>query len=228
MAETLESGQNAGAQDLTNQDASAGGTSTSFDVKALAEALKPYIAEEVSRAAQSQKDKRIGKMEGKVSDFEAQLARMKELVSEGWSEKQALRLMQSGIVGMTEPVDESELPQKSEKVNSQFATSVETTKVIELLGLDPNDPEVLRATLGTKDPLAGLIDVAAARKQKAAQQTNPAQLMGSGGGEQAKVDLQSRYREEVSKIARGDTDAQWKIIQKYRKMARDLKVEPPA
>lgn len=199
--QSLESGQNAGTPGQTNPGASAEGASPSLDVKALAEALKPYIADVVTRATQSQKDRRIGKMEGKVSDFEAQLARMNELVGEGWSQKQALRLMQSGIVEATNTDEEPAASQKPAQVSAQSVTSVEATKVIDVLGLDANDPDVLRATLGAKDPIPGLIELASARKAKAAQPPNPATIMGSGGGAASSETLDT-LTEELTRLMR--------------------------
>src|SRR4030065_32685 len=66
---------------------------SAVDVEALKKALRPVIAEEVAKSDQSIKDKRIAKLQGSVDEFQSQLAKLKELMGDGLSERQALREM---------------------------------------------------------------------------------------------------------------------------------------
>ena len=55
--------------------------------------LRTFITEEVKRAGQSVKDKRIAQLQGSVDDFEARLTRLQELQGKGMNQDQALLYM---------------------------------------------------------------------------------------------------------------------------------------
>ncbi len=187
--ENTESGQVAGAAGQPNQQASqTSGTSTSsVDVEALKGVLIPFITEEVAKQSQSIKDKRIAKLSG---DVKSVLSRLDELTSEGWSQKQAIRLMEieerQQLAGHDDQEVEAEVPVKGKTGTQTQPAGVDTAALVKLIGLDANSPEVLAVIRDHSDDtlaqLSALTDLG--QKKRAVQQApaNAAQIMSSGGG----------------------------------------------
>lgn len=200
-----ESGLPGGTADA-NQNASTGsGTPTSVDVEALAKALEPRLEALVDRRFQSGKDKRIAKMEGRQDGFESQLARLKELQGEGFTEKAALRMMKMEGEPDGQSLDQSgegATPQGRAGSQPQASGANYADSLIAALGLPVNDAEVLRVRAG-EDPIqvvTQLTNLAQRRKQTTPVAPNPAALMPTTGGSSvpAPDDLESLTAELTS------------------------------
>jgi hypothetical protein len=158
-----------------------------MDADALRKALGPLIDEAVTRRTQSDKDKRIGKLESKVTDFESQMARFTKLKEELGNEKLAHLYMKIEDQGLV-PADEVSQTGASQKKTTQAGMSPETTKLMQqltnTLGLDANDPEVTEVL--RQNEFSAQVDllVTLADRRKKAQEApaNPAQQMPVGGG----------------------------------------------
>jgi hypothetical protein len=142
--------------------------SSDINIKALAEALKPIIADEVERRTQSTKDKRISKLQGAVDGFESKLAKLDELMQSGLSKNEALWRMK------VEDRLEQGLPaeQTTEPVGKQARETSESDvieAVLKASGLEANSPEVTEILRSTDDPMEQIgkfAALAARRKQK--------------------------------------------------------------
>jgi hypothetical protein len=158
-----------------------------LDAEALRKALKPLIEEEVSRRTQSDKDKRIGKLESKVTDFESQLARFTQLKEELGNEKLAHLYMKMEDQGLN-PAAEVVEANASQNRTTQAGTPTETEKLTQALigqlGLSANDPEVTEGLRIDDFTTQASYYLTLADKRKKAQDApaNPAQTMPTGGG----------------------------------------------
>lgn len=225
-----ESNSSAGGVLPGTQPSAGNVSSPSGDVDALVKALLPHIAREVERTVQSSKDKRIGKLEGQVGDFAEQLARLKAIQAEGFTEQQALRLMR------LETSPDASAPAEPAKVqgSTQPAPNVDTQAVIAAMGFDPGGAEVTEVVRQYADPLAQIAALAA-RKQAQSQpkQPNPATLqpVGVGGGTPtvSQDALMREYREMTAKIPPGQQGVKARFDAKLaiRKKAAEAGVQSP-
>jgi hypothetical protein len=146
------------------------------DVTAIAEALKPIIAKEVERLTQSQKDKRIAKLQGTVDGFSEQLVEFRKWTERGKSDEEALLLMQMSRLG--QPIEPAATqggaaPQPAEP-------GVDTKTLLVATGLEESDPQVVELLRRNAGP-GEYITLAARRKMQPAP--NPAAVMPTGGGQ---------------------------------------------
>ena len=180
-ADVTESGQEGGAEEQPSPQPSPNADSqstSSVDVKAFAEALMPFIKEEISKGTQSTKDKRIQKLTNQMDGFESQLAEFNDLVGKGLSETDALWRMkvESQLKMNAAP------PEETIGNQSTPTASVETQAILKQLGLDENNPEVTKVLRESKDlaaQLASFINLSTSQKQT---EPNPAAVQPSGGG----------------------------------------------
>lgn len=213
------------------QSSQAGGSSTSLDVEALAKALQPHIRAEVERTQQSVKDKRIGKLEGQVSDFAEQLAKLKALQAEGWTEQQAMRLMQ--LDNLAQPSQEAGPPKP--QGSGVAVPGVEAQAVIKAMGYDMGGEEVTRVLREhPNDAVAQVNALANLRVQAATQvrQPNPAQVMSAGSGQSIGItteSLKADYDKLTEKLPRGVQGLQGRVDAKIaiQKKAREAGVQSP-
>ena len=204
-----ESGPPEGTPDA-NQVASPGtGTTTSVDVEALAKALEPKLQALVDQRFQSGKDKRIAKIEGRQDGFESQLARLKELQGEGFTEKAALRMMKLESEPQEPPEQFVDTATPAGKSGTQpQASSGGYAELLTAFGLTANDAEVV-AALDSNDfssTVARLTSITNKRKQPAAVAPNPASVMPTTGGSgvPAPDDLDS-LTAELTRLMRNPT-----------------------
>lgn len=174
---------------MSNQDVSAeSGQQNSPDVEALVSKLLEHplftkaVEEMAERKAQSTKDRRFSKMETEQGSFKEQLAKLKELQEEGWSEKQALRFMET-----EQPLAKTEPGTPERKADTQPKAASTDTMALLLgqLELDANDPKVIEAMRVNSDELtkmSALITVAADKRARKNQPANPAAVAVPTGG----------------------------------------------
>lgn len=179
----MESVPTSGAQGVPTPDASpAGGQPTSaIDVKAIAEALRPIIQEEVARSGQSVKDKRIARLQ---DDVDKALARYDELLREGLTPARAKRelALDQLLEGRLDNSDGVAPTQQAVGSRPAQATP-DHTALLSSLGLDPNSPEVLAVAREGGDYASQVGRFAALAAQRKAQPApNPAQQVPVGGG----------------------------------------------
>jgi hypothetical protein len=158
-----------------------------LDAEALRKALGPLIDEAVSRRTQSDKDKRIGKLELKVTDFESQLARFEKLKEELGNEKLAHLYMKMEDQGLSPTAEVSEggaSQKKATLAGTQSGTEGLTQALIGALNLDANDAEVTAALRENEFTAQAnmLLSLSARRKKATDAPANPAAQMPVGGG----------------------------------------------
>ena len=171
---------------------------SAVDVEALKVALRPIIAEEL-RSVQALKDKRLGQLLGPKDDFEdfqSRLAKLKELTSDGLSEKQALREMKLDEVLARLGVDQP-APAPSVSGNTAQPAVEETVSLfLQEVKLDPNSPEItaeLRKGGTPTEQITRLAKLAILKGSARQIEPNPAAVMSTGGGQAvpAEDDLES-------------------------------------
>ena len=233
----MESGQQVGgARGTPGSDASqaAGTQPSAIDVKALAEALRPIVAEEVERRGQSVKDKRIAKIQATQDEL---LARYDNLLKEGLSPARARREL------LIDHVLEQQLGREDEPVSPakagthQQVASPDTTAWLKSVGLTDTDPDVVAAYRDHGDEpgqlAQQLLNITAKRQQVQQRPANPAQVLSGGGGVTvsgvSKQSLQAEYDALNKTIPRGEyaIKARGQLKDAIRKKARDAGVESP-
>lgn len=183
MDDNMEYVSSGGTADPPGQPASPGGAPPSaVDAEALAKALEPTLKRLVEQQWQSGKDSRIAKLTGKVDGFEAQLARLQELMGKGLSQEDALWRMKVEDSLATQP----EIPQaaapKAGTATPPPAPGFDLDAFLKAAGIDPNDAEV---TAMVRDGRTGLPDIASLVVKRASQPKptpNAAQAMPTGSG----------------------------------------------
>ena len=174
---------------------------SAVDVEALKKALRPVIAEEVAKSDQSIKDKRIAKLQGSVDEFQSQLAKLKELMGDGLSERQALREMKLDEALARLGVTETSAPAPSVSGNTAQPAVEETVlDFLREVKLDPNSPEItaeLRKGGTPVEQIKRLAKVAINLGTARQPEPNPAAVMSTGGGQAVSPedDLESIDRE---------------------------------
>ena len=149
---------------------------TSAVDESLKAQLRTFITEEVKRAGQSVKDKRIAQLQGSVDDFEARLTRLQELQGKGMNQDQALLYMR--MQDMVTPPQQPAAPIPPQGTDDYLKTFLAAT------GLDANSAEVLDVLYRVSDPLAQVKELSnlAAKKRQAPLAPNPAAVLPTGGG----------------------------------------------
>ena len=172
----VENGTDDGGQGLPTPAPSATPVApTSAVDESLKAELRTFITEEVKRAGQSVKDKRIAQLQGSVDDFEARLTRLQELTKTGMSQEQALTWMK--VQDLANPQQQQPAPIPPQGTDDYLKTFLAAT------GLSDRDPGVLDVLYRVSDPLAQvreLSDLAAKKRQAPAP--NPAAVLPTGGG----------------------------------------------
>ena len=216
MENNMENVTTVGEADA-NQTTSPAGTPlpSAIDAAKVVEALKPLIADEVAKATQSTKDKRFAKLEGAVTEFQNQLAKLKELQAEGWSEAQAMRLMQLEASKQTE-VEAS--PQQL--TGTQKPETAIDEQILESMGLSANDPEILSVFASNSDVATRILksaEIAVQRKQK----PNPASIVQTSSGEKSTADTHETLSAKLVELMKSPT-TNMQEIKKVREQLHKL------
>ena len=173
----VENGTDDGGQGLPTPAPSATPVApTSAVDESLKAELRTFITEEVKRAGQSVKDKRIAQLQGSVDDFEARLTRLQELQGKGMNQDQALLYMR--MQDMVTPPQQPAAPIPPQGTDDYLKTFLAAT------GLSDRDPSVLDVLYRVSDPLAQVKELSdlAAKKRQAPLAPNPAAVLPTGGG----------------------------------------------
>jgi len=173
----VENGTDDGGQGLPTPAPSATPVApTSAVDESLKAELRTFITEEVKRAGQSVKDKRIAQLQGSVDDFEARLTRLQELQGKGMNQDQALLYMR--MQDMVTPPQQPAAPIPPQGTDDYLKTFLAAT------GLSDRDPGVLDVLYRVSDPLAQVKELSdlAAKKRQAPFAPNPAAVLPTGGG----------------------------------------------
>lgn len=217
--------------EASSQGAASGAASTppsTVDVKALADALRPIIAEEVNRRAQSDKDSRIARLSSKVDSFAEKLKRLEELKADGMSEKAALRFMD--LEDRLPPnqdagSSQAQAPQAKPGGTGEATASELTQALIGALSLDANDAEVTAALREQEfTSQANLLIALAARRKKAAEApANPAQQMPVGGGASIPSENKDQIAAEILRLSNESPAKNYARIQALNAKLKTIK-----
>jgi hypothetical protein len=167
----------------TTSSAEGQAASSAVDIRGLEASLKSYIDQAVERMWQSGKDKRIAQLTGKVSDFERELAEYRALIDRGLSHEDALWRMkvERAIAGSSE-TEAAAVREEKQETAAPSVPSADVQSILDVLGIDANDPEVSEVLRRGGNVQQGLIDLAIKRRarQKAAA---AAQVLPTASGE---------------------------------------------
>ena len=151
----------------------------------LEAAFRRIAREEAERASKSIHDKRIAKQETKLNDVESQLARVKELMQEGLSEKMALQFMKvEELVGQNVLQPSSPSLSQAAQGSAPQAADDYLTPFLAATGLSDKDPGVLDVLYRVSDPLAQVTELSnlATKRRPYPLVPNPAAVLPTGGG----------------------------------------------
>lgn len=232
-----ESGQGPGAVGTPSQPPSGtpGTSPSSVDLKALAEALRPVVADEVKRSSQSVKDKRIAKLQAQQEEL---LAKYDDLLKEGLTPAKARRELMidqllEGQLGQAETVVP---PTGGGGTPPQAAGDTFMAGFLKLAGLDANSAEVTSVFRDTPNPMEQIarLTALAQERQKQAQpaSSNPAQVLGGSGGVSVGVtseSLMAEYRNLTKNAPEGEYGIKqlFEAKRAIRKKAAEAGVKSP-
>jgi len=203
-------------------------------LKALAEALRPVVADEVKRSSQSVKDKRIAKLQAQQEEL---LAKYDDLLKEGLTPAKARRELMidqllEGQLGQAETV----VPPEKGGTQTQAAGDTFMAGFLKLAGLDANSAEVTSVFRDTPNPMEQIarLTALAQERQKQAQpaSSNPAQVLGGSGGVSVGVtseSLMAEYRNLTKNAPEGEYGIKQLFESKraIRKKAAEAGVQSP-
>ncbi len=216
--EQMENGQGAAAQ----PSAGVSNQSSALDVTKLVEALGPHIEAIVERKTQSVKDKRIAGMQGEIDGFKSQLQQLKALQAEGWTEAQAIRLMET----QSRPTPGMPAEAQPKMVgNQQSAANIDTT-VLAALGFQANDPDVtniLRESPNQIEQINKLATLAMTRKNANATQPSFAQMQPAGNAP-GRTETAEVVTQELDRLVGkpGKTNADWNKMAELQAKLRSM------
>jgi len=211
----VENGTDDGGQGLPTPAPSATPVApTSAVDESLKAELRTFITEEVKRAGQSVKDKRIAQLQGSVDDFEARLTRLQELQGKGMNQDQALLYMR--MQDMVTPPQQPAAPIPPQGTDDYLKTFLAAT------GLSDKDAEVLDVLYRVSDPLAQVKELSnlAAKKRQAPLAPNPAAVLPTGGG--APVEAGDDLDALTEKLTRLQKDP-LKNIQEIKRVSEQMR-----
>lgn len=227
MTDNLESNSQAGSAGSPNPDVSSAGNvqpTSTFDASKLPEQLESIVAKAVEKAVQSTKDRRFSNIEKQLDDFKPVMERVKEI------------LTPEQLAQMNQIQRDAEFEELKRTVYGQPQTgtpktgtpqgtaTIGTTDILNTLGLDGNDPEVIEKVLKSGDPAQAALNAAKIAVQRANQTPPSLSASASIDGTPPKPAdasaLKSEYIKEIS-ANRGKRDAIKAIQEKYRKMGFD-------
>ncbi len=224
MSNQPDSGPASGAGSQSSGQPSGGGDAqpNSVDVDALVDRLleHPKFSDALGRKVQSQKDRRINKLQQGQGEIRESLDRVLELMDGGmsqddamfrWEVEQEILARRSSQEGA--PSEPESPPDKQPK-----APSEETEQLLKVLGIAPNDPDVIKILMKGEYTSQDFINLAIDRGSETPAPA-PAGIVPSGGGGQSNPsDLQAQYNADLEKVRRGDVDAIANLKEKYRKL----------
>lgn len=198
----------------------ASGASSALDVEAIVKALTPHIETIVSKQTQSVKDKRFAGLQGEIDGFKSQLAQLKSLQAEGWTEAQALRLMESQSHPQAAP--DQAAPQQA-KVGNQSQTASVPTTVIQALGFDTNDPDVTNILRETPDAFEQTIKLANLANTRKGGQATTAQMQPAGNAARS-VETRDSVVQELDKLVAkaGKSNTDWNRMAELQNRLRSM------
>ena len=211
----VENGTDDGGQGLPTPAPSATPVApTSAVDESLKAELRTFITEEVKRAGQSVKDKRIAQLQGSVDDFEARLTRLQELTKTGMSQEQALTWMK--VQDLANPQQQPPAPIPPQGTDDYLKTFLAAT------GLSDRDPGVLDVLYRVSDPLAQVKELSdlASKKRQAPLAPNPAAVLPTGGG--APVEAGDDLDALTEKLTRLQKDP-LKNIQEIKRVSEQMR-----
>ncbi len=211
---------------VADNTAPGGQYATKEDLERIVNELKSSVKEISRRVSQSTTARVISKLE--ESGLSEKLQRLEELQNDGLTQKQALRQleMEEKLNAILEALAKRDgAPQEEQPASEEAAKPTNNISAIEMnfikkLGLDVNSPEVISVMRITDAPerlvaytkLASTLNVS----------PNPSMVIppSQSGESMSGVDLTQKYYEEVKKLRRGDVDGQYKLLKKYRDLAK--------
>ena len=234
----MESGQQQGGEQgepLPESSPAVGTQPSAVDVKAIAEALRPVIAEEVKRSGQSVKDKRIAKLQATQEEL---LAKYDVLLKEGRTPAQARRDIAIDLLLERELEKEEDSVSPDTRVGTRAqGTIVDTKAFLQSIGLTETDPDVTAAYAEHGDDPSELVvrlaNIVTKRKQAQSQPPKPAQIMQGGGGTSVGAvtteSLLTEYNNLIKNLPQGEAGIPQMFAAKMsiRKKAAEAKVQPP-
>jgi len=187
-----------------------------------------FILEKHTRRIQSIVDSGAARTKKELSGFSEQLARLKELQSEGLTEKQALWQMniEEQLQKLRPDVREDKPENDLSAIEKEF---------LEKLGLSIDSPKVLSVMQSTRNPTermvgyAKLVELGSQEKGTPNNSSvNPSMMMPSTPSSgMSSPSLDEQYKKEMKEMGfrRGDVKAQMDLLLKYRKLAKENNLE---
>ena len=190
MTNSMDSNQPAGTgASQVPASAAQGEPSSPASEPSLADVLKSVsdLTSQV-RALQGNKDKGIANVSKRLSSFEERLAELNSLKAEGWTEKQALRLIRQDELTEHPGTEVGSAAAVGTGGNQPNSANVDTDTILRAAGIAPNDPEVTQLIREGKTSLVEVMSYIVERSKRASTQPNPAQVLPGTSGQSVPVE----------------------------------------
>jgi hypothetical protein len=173
---------------------------------------------------QSGKDRGTHQLNKQVQSIQAQLAEYEKyranLSPEDAQRQMLLDQLLAREFGGASDTEEPEKPGLAGQLPSAGGGAQIDPELLELLGLAPNDPELVQAMSQGSDPLTAAKTLAKARREKPTAPPSPAENIPAASGGQVNANqaaLQTEYDQKMSKLPPGDWAASAALAAEYRK-----------
>jgi len=139
------------------------------------------------RSLQGSKDKAVHRVQAEVNGLTEQLKRYEDLRAKGVSQEDALFRMEveDEILARKGGNPAAQAPQQATAGSPSPAAGVDYTDILTSMGLDANNPEVVKAIANAKSPIETIQQFTLLARARTTQTpitvTNPAPLPGAGG-----------------------------------------------
>lgn len=200
-----------------NQPSSPAGEPSLADVLKIVTSLDAQV-----RALQGNKDKGIAKVSRRMDTVEELLAEFNALKAEGWTEKQALRLMSRDELSDKPSIEPEPAATVAKGGNLSNSPNVDTDALLTAAGIQPNDPEVTKLYREGKTSLVDIAQFIVERKARASATPNPAQVLPGSGGQS--LNAQPELDEITTELARlmQNPTANWNQIRALKDKQKAL------
>lgn len=189
----------------------------------LADVLKIVTSLDAQvRSLQGNKDKGIAKVSRRMDTVEELLAEFNALKAEGWTEKQALRLMSRDELSDKPSIEPEPAATVAKGGNLSNSANVDTDALLIAAGIQPNDPEVTTLYRSGKTTLTDIAQFIVERKARASATPNPAQVLPGSGGQS--LNAQPELDEITTELARlmDHPTANWNKIRELQEKQKAL------
>lgn len=216
---TLDASQDPDSQ--SGSSGAQGGQPNSVDVSAIVTELKKQLLPELDKRYQSVKDKRIASLEKEMADF---LAKSRDaLVADGVMDQETANQTLASLLPGQKQTQTTQTQTQTPAGSGNVEIGDVERKILVSMGLKEDDPDVVAASLRTKDFAGRMAEFAKIheRRSQPASQAAVSMPVGQSSGSVSKDALRAAYNAKLQKI-RGDSWAISLLQKEYREKGLEI------